>query len=124
MKDKKIIKTYSISNLTTYPQDGNHQECFYLSAFEIRKGEDGYFYHDKKGNEKKYNLLKGDKIDDRWIVNIKEEANESLKEIFEIKVHKDLNVILNYCADIYKKSLKMEIKRLQKELKEFDTLWS
>ena len=107
-----IIKT-----LKDYPDNGKHQECNIGLPFLIRKGEDGYYYTDAKGKERKYNLFKSeDKVDDRWIVHLTEGANESLKEIFKIKVNKDLNKIVKYCREIYCKSLKLEIKKMNKYL--------
>lgn len=108
---------YHIKTIKNYPDDGNHQECHIDYPFFIRKGADGYYYRNKKGKELKYNLNKDyRRIDKRWIVHLKEKANSSLCEIFEIKAHKDLDVIIKYCEKIYLKSLKMEIKRLQKEM--------
>lgn len=111
---------YSIYPIPRYPDDGNHVECWvdvpFDFPFEVRKGEDIYWYKDRKGKEKVYNGFKK-KIDDRWIVNLREdEANPSLIEIFDIKVSKDLNKILKYCVGIYKKSLVMEQYRIQEEL--------
>lgn len=104
---------YSIVTIEDYPDNGKHQECVIDLPFEIRKGEDGYVYWDEKGEEKKYNL--SDKIDERWIVNLTDEASYSLKEMFKIKCHKDLNLILLYCLKLYLKSLELEIKRINAE---------
>lgn len=116
---KKI--EYKLLTMYQYPDDGNHLECWvdvpFNFPFEIRKGEDMYWYTDRKGKEKVYNGYKSDKIDKRWIVNLfTEEASASLNEIFDIKVSKDLNKIIKYCIDIYKKSLVMEEARIQQEL--------
>jgi len=108
---------YYIKTIKNYPDNGKHQECFVDFPFLIRKGADGYYYRNKKGVELKYNLDKNYKIiDKRWIVHLKDTANSSLCEIFEIKVHKDLDVIIKYCTKVYLKSLKLEIKRIEKEL--------
>lgn len=110
---------YYIKTIKDYPDNGKHQECVVDYPFVIRKGEDGYYYKDKKSIEHKYNLNKDyNKIDNRWIVHLKEGANLSLIKIFEIKAHKDLNIILEYCKKLYLKSLKMEIKRLENEIKD------
>lgn len=117
-------------NLTNYPRDGKHMECFIyleydsffkiLRCFEIKKGEDGYWYNDKNGKEKTYNVFKSDKTDDRWIVNInKDYASESLKDLFEIKVNKRLDIIIKYCINLYIKSLKMERESINIELESF-----
>jgi len=108
-----------ITNLKNYPINGKHQECLINLPFKITKGEDQFYWNDKKGNEHKYNIFKNaNKIDQRWIVFLKKDyCNPSLKKIFEIKVNKDLNKIIDYCFKIYQKSLKLELKRL-KELKE------
>jgi hypothetical protein len=110
----------AIFTIPYYPDDGNHQECDIGLPFEIRKGEDGYFWTDKKGKEYSYNIFKGDKIDNLWIVHLTKDANKSLIDIFEIKTNKDLNKLITYCVSLYKKSLSMEIKRLTQELKSFD----
>lgn len=114
--------------LRHYPDNGDHQECFIgYFPFRITKGQDGYYYHDKNGNEKKYNLYKSGKIDKRWIVHLNEHCeysnrnkNPSLDKIFEVKVNKNLDKIVEYCMAIYKKSLEMEIVRIAKELKGLD----
>ena len=107
-------KIYTIEN---YPADGNHLECDINLPFQIRKGEDEFYYINEKGEEKSYNNYKN-KIDDRWIVFLTDEASESLQNIFKIKVSRDLDKIIEYCQNIYKKSIELEIKRLNKELKE------
>lgn len=56
------------------------------------------------------------KIDERWICHLTEQANEGLENIFEIKVSKDLDVIIKYCLMKYKESLILETKRLKKKL--------
>jgi len=100
------MKQYSITTIKNYPDDGRHQECWINLPFQIRKGEDGYYWRDKKGKEHKYNLSKDiNKIDGRWIVNLEDDANYSLKQIFEIKVNKDLEKIIAYCVKLYLKSL-------------------
>jgi len=108
----------SIFTIPNYPNDGNHQECDIGLPFEIRKGQDGYFWNDKKGKEHSYNM--GYKVDKRWIVHLTKGANKSLVKIFEIKTSESLDKIINYCVALYKKSLSMEIKRLTQELKSFD----
>ena len=107
-----------IYTIEDYPDDGNHQECYIDFPFQIRKGEDGYVYRNKKGKELKYNIYKNSsRIDKRWICHLKEGANKSLQEIFEIKANKNLDVIIKYCMRKYKQSLKLEINRIEKELK-------
>jgi len=107
-----------IFTIQNYPDDGKHQECKIGLPFEIRKGEDGYFWVDKNGKEQSYNIFKSDKIDSRWIVHLDKNSyiNPSLNKIFEIKVNKDLDKIIDYCVFIYVKSCKLEIKRLQNEI--------
>ena len=109
---------FTIETLINYPDNGKHQfiKCDY--PFNISKGHDGFFYTDHTGLEKKYNMSKGNKIDDRWILFLKKKASPSLKKIFKIKVNKDLGKVLEYCEKMYISSLKMEIKRLTAELKE------
>lgn len=107
---------HSIFNLNGYPDDGNHQECFVDLPFRITKGEDPFFY---KVKGKEYNYNKSGK-DQRWFCELSGNyVSPSLEEIFEFKVHKDLNVILEYCRKMYTKSLKMEIKRLKQELEKY-----
>jgi len=117
------MRNYNIVPIKNYPDDGNHLECKIELPFMIRKGEDGYFYKDKKGLEKAYGYMKKKdgtydyKIDNRWIVHIDGDRwgiNQSLKMIFEIQVNKDLDKIVDYCFKIYEKSLKLELKRFKK----------
>lgn len=107
----------SIFCLKDYPDNGKHLECEIGLPFEIRKGEDGYFWTNKKGRECSYNM--GDRTDNRWIVHLTADANISLKKIFEIKMNKNLDKIITYCVNLYVKSLKMEIQRLTKELNNY-----
>lgn len=113
-----------ISTINRYPDNGKHLECdicfdFFcdIDCFEIRKGEDYFCYTDEKGKQKEYGR---NKIDDRWIVILKNTANKSLRKIFNVKVSKDLDVIINYCIEIYKKSLVMEVKRISEELRNIE----
>ena len=54
----------------------------------------------------------------KWIVHlVRDDANPSLQNIFEIHTSKDLDEIVEYCIKIYKESIVLEIKRLKKELK-------
>ena len=117
MKTIKKTMTPEITTITDYPDDGKHQECYIGLPFDIRKGEDSYQYI-VKGVKKMYNSSKStNKIDDRWIVHLEKGCgNKSLKNIFEIKLNKDLNKIISYCRKIYMRSLEMEIKRIQTEL--------
>lgn len=116
-----MIKYKDIYCLPTYPDDGNHLECDIGLPFEIRKGEDGYYYLQKSGKERKYNLPSYNKIDDRWIVNLKgDKASPSLIQMFDIKVNRDLDKIIDYCVNLYKKSLVAELERIKKELKEYE----
>src|SRR3990172_3432939 len=107
---KTVIKT-----IKNYPDDGNHQECHTGLPFTIRKGEDGYYYNDEDGVEQKYNMDRYT-IDKRWIVQLTPTANQSLKQIFEIKVDEDMDTLVEYCVKLYKKSMLMEIERMKKEL--------
>jgi hypothetical protein len=106
-----------IYNLAHYPDNGDHQECDIGLPFEIVKGRDGYYWTDRKGIKHTYNILKSNKTTNKWIVHLKVGANESLFKIFNIMVNKDVDKIIEYCRKIYKKSLIMEIARLQEELK-------
>lgn len=117
--------TYFITTIRNYPDDGRHLECHLPLPFDIKRGEDGYYYHDKRGKECKYNLFKSEgKVDDRWIVhldkteNAVDGINPSLERIFHIMVDKDLDKIVDYCFEVYEKSLEMEKKRLEKLRKE------
>lgn len=100
--------------IRNYPDNGKHLECFIDLPFEIRKGEDGYHYQDKKGNTHEYNL--GKKITKKWIINLEDGANASLRKIFEIRTSKDLGKLINYATKLYLKSLKMERKRVKDEI--------
>lgn len=114
------MKQYTITTIRNYPDNGKHQECHIELPFDIRKGEDGYHYKNKKGIELKYNLYKSKNITEkRWIVHLARQTNESLERIFEVKTNKDLDKIIKYCVKIYEKSLKMEMKRLKKELSNY-----
>lgn len=110
---------HAIVTLKNYPDNGKHQRCETIYPFDISKGMDGFYYNNSKGEEQKYNMFVSEKIDERWIAFVEKKASPSLKKIFKTKLHKDLNVILEYCDKLYIRSLKMEIKRLRKELKEF-----
>lgn len=117
------MRNYHITVIENYPDNGKHLECHIPLPFMIRKGEDGYYYR-RKGKEYKYNLFKGDKIDDRWIVHLDgrgcHNISPSLERIFEIQVGKDLDKIVDYCFKIYRKSLNMEFDRLVEIEKELD----
>lgn len=123
-------KTYDITVIENYPDDGNHLECNLPLPFDVKRGEDGYYYRDKKGVERAYNLknINNDKrkTDDRWIVHLDtgrlHGINPSLERIFNIMVDKDLDKIVDYCFDIYEKGLEMEKKRLEKLRKEFGVI--
>lgn len=119
------MRNYYITVIDNYPDNDKHLECHIPLPFQIRKGEDGYYYFDRKRVEHKYNIFKSeDKIDDRWIVHIDGDApgaNESLEKIFNIMVSKDLDKIVDYCFDVYEKSLQMELKRLAKIKKEMES---
>jgi len=112
------MRNYYITPIKNYPDNGKHLECHIPLPFDIKRGEDGYYYRDHKGVERKYNLYKDDrKIDDRWIVHIDGDAlgvTESLIRIFHIMVDKDLDKIVDYCLDIYERSLKLEQERLKR----------
>ena len=111
---------YYISKIENYPDNGRHLQCWIGLPFQIRKGEDGYRWKDRKGKEYKYNLYKNeDKIDERWIVHLEDSASESLQDIFDIKVSKDLDKIIKYCVRLYLKSLEMEAKRVRSELSDY-----
>ena len=115
------MKPYTIITIRNYPENGKHQECLIDMPFQIRKGEDGYQYRDKSGNQKEYNLYKNeDKIDERWICHLTEDANDFLHNIFEVKCNKDLDIIIKYCLEMYEKSLELEINRLKEMKKELD----
>ena len=120
------MRNYYIDTIANYPDDGKHQECFIDLPFQIRKGEDGYYYK-KKGKEYKYNLndINNDKrkVDDRWICWIdsdREGVTPSLVKIFEIQVNRDLDKVVDYCFKVYRKSLNMEFDRLVKIEKELE----
>ena len=114
---------YTITNLEDYPDDGNHQQCNVHKSFCIRKGEDGYTYINKDGVKKKYNMRYNKKNNlvstKNWICHLTEDASESLREIFDVRESKSLDVILKYCTRLYIKSLKLEIKHMKEELKQF-----
>jgi hypothetical protein len=118
------MRNYYIDTIAHYPDDGKHQECWIDLPFQIRKGEDGYYYK-KKGKEYKYNMFKDEnKIDDRWICWIdsdKDRVNPSLTKIFEIQVGRNLDKIVDYCYDIYLKSLVMELDRVKKLRNELES---
>ena len=114
---------YNITTIEHYPDDGNHQQCNVDEPFCIRKGEDGYTYKDKNGISKEYNLryTKTGKfiLSKNWICHLTEGASESLQEIFNIRENRNLDVILKYCTKLYIRSLKLEIERINMELKQF-----
>jgi hypothetical protein len=119
---------YDIKPIKNYPDNGKHLECNIGLPFKIRKGEDGYVYYDKNGKEKLYGYKKIKnnyihKTDDRWIAHINGNRlgyNNSLIEIFEIQVNKDLDKIVDYCFKTYEKSLNLELLKLKKLKTEFE----
>ncbi|MFA5366307.1 MAG: hypothetical protein WC333_00090 [Dehalococcoidia bacterium] len=116
-------KPYYIETIENYPKDGKHLECFINLPFQIRKGEDGYYYRDKNGVELTYNIFKTNRIDNRWIVHIngnKPGYNASLEKIFNIMVSKDLDKIVAYCIKVYEKSLELELQRVRLIKAEFE----
>ena len=125
------MRNYKLKTIHQYPDNGKHLECFIALPFQIRKGEDGYWYNNKKGKECTYNIymdknknrIDCTKTDERWIVHLDSSygSNRSLFDIFEIKVNKDLDKIVDYCLKIYEKSLKLELKRLKELKKEMET---
>jgi len=111
---------YIIRTIKNYPDDGKHQEVIAITPFdfpfEIRKGEDSYWYNDKEGVQHCYNG--GENTTELWIVNLREdEANKSLRDIFEIKVMRDVDKLIAHCLRLCKRSIPMEIKRLADEYK-------
>ena len=107
---------YKIINIPNYPKDGKHQEILWDLPFEIRKGEDGYWFT-VDGKEHTYNM--GKTTTSKWIVNLKLNASDSLKKIFKIKLSFEYEKLIEYCIPLYKQSLEMELKRITKELKSF-----
>lgn len=106
---------YEVRTLKNYPDNGKHQVCKIDLPFDITKGEDGFYWVDKNGVQHKYNLFSTkSKVDDRWIATIKEGVlNPSLIKLFDTKVHKDLNVVVDYCKKTYIKSLNQELQRVK-----------
>lgn len=106
-----------------YPDDDNHLECHLPLPFEIKRGGE----EDKRDVEAKNSLFKSE-TNDKWTVHLKTGENEthginpSLKRIFRVKVNKNLNKIINYCFDIYEKSLELEKKRLEELRKKFGVI--
>lgn len=113
----RLENQYLITNLKDYPDTGEHQECFInIPCFSITKGHDCFFWTDKKGKEHSYNNYKTT-IDKRWIVTLNEnEATDSLRNIFEVKTNKDVHKIIEYCVNLYRKSLKMELAKIEDDL--------
>jgi len=110
---------YHIQNIPNYPLNGNHLECVIEMPFAIYKGVDPFWYTDKNGKEHKY----GGKThpDKRWVCGLRPSGgNVILESIFYIKAHKDLDKILAYCKKKYIKSLKMELKRIEKEVEKLE----
>ncbi|MCP4665134.1 MAG: hypothetical protein GY849_02115 [Deltaproteobacteria bacterium] len=115
----KLLRNY-ITTIEHYPDNGKHQQCNVNAPFNIRKGQDGYYY-DKNQKEKAYNLHEETKTGKctptkKWICHLTEGASESLKKIFYIKESVNLEIILKHCTKLYIKSLKLEIKRIKSEL--------
>lgn len=103
---------YEIKTMKNYPEDGKHQEVVWDLPFEIRRGEDGYWYT-VDGKERTYNM--GKTTTSKWIVNLKSNASDSLKKIFKIRTALEYEKLIEYCIPLYKQSLQMEIVRLNKE---------
>lgn len=106
-----------IRNIKTYPNNGKHQIVVTDLPFSITKGLDTFYYY-RKGKEYCYN--NGKETTTKWICQLKDDANVSLKRIFEIKVTKTVEAAFEYCEKLYIRSLKLEIERLKKELKNYE----
>ena len=108
-----------IRNIRIYPDDGKHQEYITKLPFTILKGVDPFRYS-SNGKDMYYNDEKkwGNRVDNRWIALTNASANPSLKFIFKAKLSKDIDKVLEYCKKTYLKSLKLELKRIEKEIKE------
>ena len=104
---------HDIIHLESYPKDGNHMRCLIDLPFDITKGRDGFSYTDKKGNRLYYNNKKH--TDTRWIILLASDdrgVNKSLSKIFEPRCSYNIDIILKYAHYIYRKSLKLEVQRL------------
>jgi hypothetical protein len=102
---------YKIEKLGTYPQNGKHQYVEIDLPFRITKGEDMFYYY-SEGEEKLY-----PSECEEWICFIKEKTSQSminiLSDMFEVQRNKDLNIILQYCKDVYLNALSLEIQRVK-----------
>ena len=112
-----------ISNMPKYPKNGEHQVCdIYLDGirlpFDIGKGRDEYWWVDDKGKEHQYNG--GPRVTKKWICHVYEDGNKSLLKIFRVKQSTDLDKICQHCVKLYWRSLKMEMKYMNKQIKELD----
>lgn len=116
------MRNYNIITIKNYPDDGKHQVCNLDIPIVITKGEDPFHWIDNKGVEHLYGSYTG-KVDERWICYLYGETrtgiNPSLKKIWENKVNKDLDKIVDYCLKVYRKSLALEMDRLIEIEKEF-----
>ena len=113
--------TREIRNIKGFPEDGKHLECLLGDLpFHIRKGHDTFMYHDK-GKWKHYGRKD---YDNRWMCELKHslKCNQSLNQIFKRKLSKNLDSLIKYCTKIYLRSLKMEQRRIEKELKQLSKL--
>ncbi len=87
----------------------------------IKKGVDSYVYLANYGEkysketEKEYKYKKD--VNKNWIVHVEEEASISLKKIFKVRQFKSLDVLIEYALKKYYKSLKLELIRINKEIK-------
>jgi hypothetical protein len=108
---------YRLRNIKNYPDNGDHQEVVfddYLSfPFYISKGLDSFRY-EFNGRICKYNS--GKNTTKNWIVKLQPWANDSLNNIFDIKIEKDVDKLIAHCVKLYKRSILLEIERFKKEL--------
>ena len=103
----------NILNNPNYPDDGNHLICELDGLpFDIRKGEDRYYWTAEDGTECAYD-------GDRWIVWLTDGASESLTQLFEVKIDTELSSIIHYCVNIYVESLHMEIERTKNKFSNY-----
>jgi len=104
---------YTISNLPSYPQNGDHQQIVFdvklNIPIRITKGEDDWWYYDKDRNQIKSNPK-------RWMV-FPTSGSILWKLNFAVKGFAKSELAVKYALREYRKYLKEQIKLVNEELK-------
>lgn len=109
-----------ISVIDSYPKNYKHLECslednYDFDEFEIRLGEDQFTYVMKNGSRVDYNS--GYKTTKNWIITLKNNADNLLKDIFEPNESENLEDLLDYMKAVKIEYLEKKISKNKELLK-------